>query len=75
MCYICGEKKCIQNSDGEITVDEMGKSCATYGEKRNTYRILMGKLLGMRWTSHVLHMGKKCIENSDGETCNTETIC
>jgi hypothetical protein len=43
----------------EITVDEMGKSCATYGEKGNAYRMLMGKLLWMKWASHVLHMGRK----------------
>lgn len=43
----------------EITVDEMGRTCATYVEKRNAYRILMGKLRWMRWASHVLHMGRK----------------
>jgi hypothetical protein len=26
-----------------VKEDEMGKACSTYGEKRNAYRILVGK--------------------------------
>jgi hypothetical protein len=29
-------------------MDEMGRACSTNGEKRNAYRILVGKLEGKR---------------------------
>jgi hypothetical protein len=34
--------------NGQFTEDEMGKGCSTLGEKRNVYRILVGKAEGKR---------------------------
>jgi hypothetical protein len=31
-----------------VKEDEMGRACSTHGEKRNTYRILVGKPKGKR---------------------------
>jgi hypothetical protein len=31
-----------------VKEDEMGRACSTYGEKRNAYRILVGKPNGKR---------------------------
>jgi hypothetical protein len=31
-----------------VREDEMGGTCSTHGEKRNSYRILFGKLEGKR---------------------------
>jgi hypothetical protein len=29
------------NEDDKVREDEMGRACSTYGEKRNSYRVLV----------------------------------
>jgi hypothetical protein len=36
------------NYNDEVKEDEMGRTCSTYGERRNAYRILVGKPEGKR---------------------------
>jgi hypothetical protein len=36
------------NSNFQVKEDEMGRACSTNGEKRNAYRILVGKPEGKR---------------------------
>jgi hypothetical protein len=31
------------NQNDQVKVDEMSRACSTHGEKRNAYRILVGK--------------------------------
>jgi hypothetical protein len=40
---------CIYNQDDQVKKDEMGRTCSTYWEERNThYKIFVGKLEGRR---------------------------
>jgi hypothetical protein len=36
------------NSNDHVNEDEMGRACSTNGEKKNAYRILVGKPEGKR---------------------------
>jgi hypothetical protein len=54
----------------QVKEDEMGTACSTHGEKRNVYRVLVGKLEGKRLMGK-LDVGQRIIlkwilEKKDG---------
>jgi hypothetical protein len=65
------------NYNGQVKEDEMGEACSTNGEKRNAYRILVGKPEGKRplrrprrrWEDNIkmdlTEIGWGCMELSD----------
>jgi hypothetical protein len=42
------KRQCFKLTLGEVEEDEMGGPCSTNGEKRNAYRLLVGKPEGKR---------------------------